>query len=764
MENNKIKNNANKNNKTETIIEEYDNLDDFIKKNIISKEFLINKNMNKKNISFDNKSINIEQIDKQFKKDTIRNFNIYINNEKITDISKKINNNTSNQNKIILNIQKNIFDNFNEKLELAKINDKDIIKLKIFSNQHSLYYMSKRFFQIFKRDIIDNTMLRFPIDTINHEIFIQDNLLLSKLTIKSNIYINEYKIGDVIVIHNINYTENKIKIIYKFIWDTLCNKNIMNMIINKIEQYKNSDGKIKDNLTKIFETLFERIFLDDTSSNIVQKKCNYYYKLLNNNPNWESNLDLISNFSPTNYLKTVEIPIQKNMSNAIKDDILIISYNEDSKKFDESDTKPIITKVFLENPKIIYVCTQESSSRTISSVIKTTHYQHILGEELKKNGYSLAGKFDASKSLLLDKNVRTRIYYKNDDVMIFNNVNTEISSQLLGEQKKYKILTKNEDIGTKGCLNCLKPTQKKINISRTKSKISGLGTILKNTLYKGSIKVKMTIRYDEYDYKIIVVNSNLFYKHDGNTGIKEREEEMVKLIEEFKLVEEWNDGYNVFFCGDLNFKIYPYNSKKNKGIKNTQKIFSSFRSKIPNENYINYNQISNNIIKNYINNNSLYKKESSNIYKKTNELYHFLQEKYINSVIIEQNFYNNLRKSIDLLGIHLTNKYKKDSKNNTVKIFKKNNLIEKVFEIREKDKYSRIPSMSDRILFSLSEQRDIKISPYNFDILLIPDKSDHKMITLSVELCNMKENKTKQNKANENNNKQNNNKKVAQIL
>ena len=471
----------------------------------------------------------------------------------------------------------------------------------------------------------------------------------------------------------------------------------------------------------------------------------------------------------------------------IKDDILIISYNEDNKNFNELDTKPIITKVFLENPKIIFVCTQESSSRSISSTIKTTHYQHILGEELKKNGYSLAGKFDASKSLLLDKNVRTRIYYKKDDVMIFNNVNAEVSSQLLNQQKKYKILTKNEDIGTKGCLNCLKPVQKKINISRSKSKISGLGTVLKNTLYKGSIKVKMTIRYDEYDYKIIVVNSNLFYKHDGNTGIKEREEEMVKLIEEFKLVEEWNDGYNIFFCGDLNFKIYPYNSKKNKAIRNTQKIFSSFRSKIPNENYINYNEISNNIVKNYINNNSLYKKESSNIYKKTNELYYFLQEKYIDSVIIEQNFYNNLRKSIDLLGIHLTNKYKKDnkySKNNTVKIFKKNsvnknNLIEKVFEIRGKDKYSRIPSMSDRILFSLSKQRDIKISPYNFDILLIPDKSDHKMITLSVELCNMKvnnrkennnkqnnnkQNNNKQNNQNENNIKQNNNKKVAQIL
>ena len=89
-----------------------------------------------------------------------------------------------------------------------------------------------------------------------------------------------------------------------------------------------------------------------------------------------------------------------------------------------------------------------------------------------------------------------------------------------------------------------------------------------------------------------------------------------------------------------------------------------------------------------------------------------------------------------MLGIHLTNKY----------IPEINNLL---INIRNKNKYARVPSMSDRILYSLSNKdgkQDIKISPYNFDILLIPNKSDHKMITLSFELIDMKKNRNRHTK------------------
>jgi hypothetical protein len=495
------------------------------------------------------------------------------------------------------------------------------------------------------------------------------------------------------------------------------------MVINKIKLNKNSDDKKKILLNEIIEQLYQRIFLNNQISTIVQKKCKYYYEILNNNPYWINNLDKIY------YIFYPSLPIKKNIANKIRNDVLLISYNEDSKKFDSFDTIPIITKVFSENPKIIFVCTQESSSRSLSSAIKTTHYQHILGIELKKIGYSLAGKFDASKSIAFDTNVRTRVYYKNDDVMIFNNSNTEVSSLTSNTKNKYKILTKNKDPSNIGCFNCLKTSQKKINIMRSKSTISGLGTVLKSTLYKGSIKVKMTLRKDEYDYKLIVVNSHLFYKHNNNTGIKKREEEMISLIEEFNLINEWHEGYNVFFCGDLNFKIYPYDSKKNKIIQEGKKLISIFPSKIPNEELINYNTISKNIFKKYFNNKSEYKKESSNNYKQTNELTIFLQKKYseIFNNEIEKIFYNNLQKSIDMLGIHLTNKY----------VAGINSLL---FNIRNKNNYARIPSMSERILYSLSyenKKHSIKISPYNFDILLMPNKSDHKMITLSFELIDM---------------------------
>lgn len=724
---NNRKNQNNRNNRKEIIEEKYNDLNKFIKDFIIDKKFLVN-SINKNNFSY-NKSINLEKLNSQIDLDIIRSWNIYINNEEITDEVQKFKNKNisqENTNKIKINIIKK----FNEKLEQTNISNENIIKIKLFSNQYCLFYISKKLYEIFGNDIINNQMLRFPIDNIKHEIFISDNIVSSKLTIKNNIFINEYKIGNVNIIHDINYTENNIIIKYEFIWNTVCNKNIMNMIINKIKLNKNSDENKKILLNDIIETLYKKIFLDDITSTIVQKKCKYYYEILNNNPYWINNLDKIYNF--LNPL----ISIKKNIENKIRNDVLLISYNEDSKQFDVFDTIPIITKIISENPKIIFVCTQESSSRSLSSAIKTTHYQHILGIELKKNGYSLAGKFDASKSIVLDTNVRTRVYYKNDDVMIFNNSNTEVSSLTSNIENKYKILTKNEDPSNIGCFNCLKSTQKKINIMRSKSTISGLGTVLKSTLYKGSIKVKMTLRKDEYDYKLIVVNSHLFYKHNNNTGIKKREEEMISLIEEFNLINEWQEGYNVFFCGDLNFKIYPYDSKKNKYLEESKKLFSSFRSKIPSEQLINYNAISTNIIKKYTDDKSEYKKNSSDIYKQTNELYKFLEKKYINSVIIEYDFYNNLRKSIDMLGIHLTNKYV-------------SGINELLINIRNKNKYARIPSMSDRILYSLSNKdgkQDIKISPYNFDILLIPNKSDHKMITLSFELIDMKKNRNRHTK------------------
>jgi hypothetical protein len=549
-----ILNRNNINNRIEIIEEKYDDLNKFIKKFILDKKFLVNINNTKINNNFFNhKSINLQKLNTQIELDITRTWDIYINNEEITSERQNLERkNISNEN--IKKIKNNISKKFNDKLELENISNENKIKIKLFSNQFCLYYMSNRFYEIFGNDIISNQMLRFPVKSTKHEIFIVDNIISSKLSINNNIYINEYKIGIINVIFNINYTENNIIIKYKIIWDTICNKNIMNMIINKIKLNKNSDENKKNLLNEIIEILYQRIFLDDQTLTIVQKKCNYYYEILNNNPYWVNNLNKIYNiFYPS-------LPIKKNNANKIRNDVLLICYNEDSKKFDNFDTISIITKVFSENPKIIFVCTQESSSRSLSSAIKTTHYQHILGIELKKIGYSLASKFDASKSIAFDTNVRTRVYYKNDDVIIFNNSNTTTSSPLISN--KYKILTKNEDPANTSCLNCLKTSKKKINISRSKSGISGLGTTLKSTLYKGSIKVKMTIRKGEDDYKLIVVNSHLFYKHNDNTGIKRREEEMINLIKEFNLINEWNDGYNVFFCGDLNFKIYPYDSKK----------------------------------------------------------------------------------------------------------------------------------------------------------------------------------------------------------
>ena len=55
----------------------------------------------------------------------------------------------------------------------------------------------------------------------------------------------------------------------------------------------------------------------------------------------------------------------------------------------------------------------------------------------------------------------------------------------------------------------------------------------------------------------------------------------------------------------------------------------------------------------------------------------------------------------------------------------------KIFNIRPKDGYPRIPSQTDRILYALSNKNNLLIESKNFDINIFPTKSDHKLISLN---------------------------------
>jgi hypothetical protein len=225
-----------------------------------------------------------------------------------------------------------------------------------------------------------------------------------------------------------------------------------------------------------------------------------------------------------------------------------------------------------------------------------------------------------------------------------------------------------------------------------------------------------------------------------------------------------------------------------------------------------YQKISKEIIDNYASNQSYYKYHFLDKRKKNDELYQFINNYIENLVKNNKNkyqnnidFFKNFLESIQLLGLHLTSKYEPNlftknqkfyntydqiyeynnkvfnqpsqsyisiSKNklntdvntmsykkNISSIQKKqiNEAIEKgsmpnnstIFNILPKDGYFRIPSMTDRILFSLRPQEgkyvpDIK--PDNFNIFLTPDDSDHKLISLAFNFKLSDKNKVSSNK------------------
>ena len=244
-----------------------------------------------------------------------------------------------------------------------------------------------------------------------------------------------------------------------------------------------------------------------------------------------------------------------------------------------------------------------------------------------------------------------------------------------------------------------------------------------------------------------------------------------------------------------------WKKKRNHNFKNQMKNFIQ-----------QYLQISNEIIENYASNQSYYKYQFLDKRKKNDELYQFINNyiKYLVNTNKNQyqttiDFFENFLESIQLLGLHLTSKYqpklftqnqkfystydqifeynnkvfnqpsqsylsipknKLNTDENTMSYKKKissiqkkqiNEAIEKgrmpeestIFNILPEDGYFRIPSMTDRILFSLHPQKgeyipDIK--PDNFNVFLTPDESDHKLISLAFNFKLYDKNKVSSNK------------------
>ena len=537
-------------------------------------------------------------------------------------------------------------------------------------------------------------------------------------------------------------------------YDIKINENQELLIHFETLLYKKNPNNVNDYKIKKINMTFN-ITLNNIEIDIKEISKANESKFLNNKKNNNLARQFIELNKKTVSKKVISetIPIKKKPVNISKHpEFLIISFNEAAQAFDFNDIASIIKKIYEEKPKFIFVCTQESATSG------KEHFQHILGEILKKRNktnkielliqkmlnenniktkkttYNLLTKFDASQLTLLtgNKNVRTRIYYESS--VVLNNNNNKTNTENVSNEEQ-SLLNNNYSIK---------------NYEIKKSKQSGLGSAIGATIYKGSIFTKLNIIKNGVPFKMIIINSHLFYKKNKDTGLNVRKKEFTDIIKEFNLIKLWKEGYNIFFCGDLNFRLVSYDGKMSPL----------------------YDNVSKNIINSYVNNNSLYKYNFTNNHKSNNELYSYLNELHISKNLNqnEKNFYLELLSSIETIGLHLTSKYFEGMNNKNINFFtqrynimnennltnnnKKEEIARKtklgiipenttIFNIRpKKNGHPRIPSMTDRIIFCLADtetNRNKKqyipdINPANFNIFLTPDKSDHKMITLGFDI------------------------------
>jgi hypothetical protein len=287
-----------------------------------------------------------------------------------------------------------------------------------------------------------------------------------------------------------------------------------------------------------------------------------------------------------------------------------------------------------------------------------------------------------------NKNIKTYIYY---------NITLVYSEKNNLEYSDYKI---NEYNLTRSKQNNIKYFIEKI-IMR-KSKKSNLGKISESTLFKGSNFVLLHIRVSNNKLiKFVVVNSHLYFSTKINTktgktetGYKKREKEFNDLLIEFqleKLYSEklYSEKYNIFFCGDLNFRLNPDKlniSKKN----NKQAIINRFNniSKLDKQG-INTNK---NIIIN-----ELYSKISNNI----------IMQNFSDTLL--HKFFENAK----IFGIYLTCKIE-ENKNKTGKSCS-TKIGNGMYTCEDKG-IPRIPSMCDKILVSTTNKIEKIRSFYDFII------------------------------------------------
>lgn len=415
-------------------------------------------------------------------------------------------------------------------------------------------------------------------------------------------------------------------------------------------------------------------------------------------------------------------------------DFMIITYNEGRSNFSHKNVDEVVDDIFLKNPLLIFVCTQEASSGNI-------HFQKKLKKELERRHpykYKILLKFSNIRiGLPGNKNVKTYVYYLIDRCylspdykkytfykpMITSHVTEKIGNMQQNPSKKPIHIYENVTYRAKQ--NYTKNNLFEIiGYGIYNSKHSGLGTIINKTLFKGAIYIRVEIMINGKIVKIIVANSHLFFKADKETGLSKREKQFLSILSEFNFAKKLKEGYNIFFCGDLNFR-FKNTLNKEASLTFSEKMLRILRE----EERIMPNMFSKYSIK--------------------NELYDYLQQLKTESFVKNNNMIeivDEFKKSLDTIGFPITcrviekknrlildkdNKTTKEKENKYRCIESKNaNKSKAIFRCYKHIELT--PSNCDKILFALSSN-PVTIKPISKNnVRLYPtiDLSDHYTMSL----------------------------------
>ena len=253
-------------------------------------------------------------------------------------------------------------------------------------------------------------------------------------------------------------------------------------------------------------------------------------------------------------------------------DFYILSFNENAKNYTESDSNNVVGGVVQLNPSVLIICTQESGSGIIKN------FQKILQKRLNSLNYKLISHRDESKTVvkLMNRNVRTYFYVNMDKI----NFGDAIKRKFKTIGKKRLFIFENRNV-TEQERNNENKSIELINYEWKRSKESfgykyanTIGRVLKGTIYKGAICLKITLKYNGLEHSFIIVNTN-FSEDD------KKKDQFDSVCKEFNLENEINNS-TIFFCGDLNFNINRGTNELNKYIKNHIVLYDDVSDKMKN--------------------------------------------------------------------------------------------------------------------------------------------------------------------------------------